>query len=123
MTAKSSWEDTIKETDSPRYRWNFAEKDLKIEPLDLSVVGFRVVAIDGKAGRIANPVDEISSAHLLLSRGWFLRKARLVTVNAVKSVDSKQRKVFLTWTKAQLKKASEEHLRGCRSTAGCWPLP
>lgn len=80
-------------------------KNLKVEPLDPSVVGFRVVAIDGQAGRIANLIDEMSSSYLVVSLGWFFRKTRLVPVNVVKSVDSKQRKLFLTWTEAQVKQA------------------
>jgi hypothetical protein len=113
MTVKAFSEDTLQETGTENKLWNFADRNMKVEPLDLSVVGFRVVAMDGHAGRVANPVDEIRTTYLVVSLRWFLRKKRLVPVNAVKFVDSKQRKVFLTWTKAELKQAIDDRPR-CR---------
>jgi type IV pilus biogenesis protein CpaD/CtpE len=111
MTTKASSEDSTQETGTESKLWNFADRNVKVEPLDLSVVGFRVVAIDGQAGRVAIPVDELKSSYLVVSLGWLPRKTRLVSVNAVKSVDSKQRKVFLTSTKAQLKQATDSRPR------------
>jgi hypothetical protein len=105
MSSRSSSGHPLKK--KPSTGWNFAERSSKVEPLDLSIVGFRVMTVDGPVGRIGKPIGEtVSSYYMTLSLGWLFPKSCLVPLSAVKSVDRKQRKLFLSWSKAQLKQAS-----------------
>jgi hypothetical protein len=77
--------------------------------IDVTVVGFGVVTTDGNAGRVGDPVMDLSHRFVLVSVGRFFRKTRLVPLTVVASVDKRMRKVFLNWTTAELKKAPEAH--------------
>jgi hypothetical protein len=74
MTAMVSSEYTLKETGDASNRWNFADRNSKVEPLHLSVVGFRVVAIDGQAGRVANPTKSAVPISSCRSAGSSVRR-------------------------------------------------
>jgi hypothetical protein len=78
-------------------------------PIDVTVVGFAVVTTDGTAGRVDDPMMDLSNRFLLVSIGRFFRKTRLVPLTAIESVDRRERKVFLTLTTAELKQAPEDH--------------
>jgi hypothetical protein len=82
---------------------------LQSGPIDVTVVGFAVVTTDGTAGRVADPVMDLSNRFLLVSIRRFFRKTRLVPLTAIELVDKLERKVFLKWTTAELKQAPEDN--------------
>ena len=87
-----------------------------IDQVDVTLVGYRVVTTDGKAGQVDDPMMDFSKRYVLVSVGRFFRKTRLVPLGVVEFVDSRERKVFLNWTTAELKQAPEAHSAGVATT-------
>ena len=101
-----------KGTDSGR---NAQATNPSIDQVDGTLVGYRVVTTHGKAGQVDDPMMDLSKRYLLVSVGRFFRKTRLVPLGVVESVDSRERRVFLNCTTAELKQAPRH---GNRETLG-----
>jgi hypothetical protein len=83
--------------------------DQSIDPINVTLVGYRVTTTDGKAGRVDDPMMDLNRRYLLVSVGRFLRKTRLVPLGVVEAIDRAERTVRLNWTTAELKQAAEAH--------------
>jgi hypothetical protein len=88
---------------------NAPATDLNTDPIDVTLVGYRVATADGKAGRVDDPMMDLNKRYLLVSVGRFLRKTRLVPLGVVAAIDRRERTVFLKWTTSEVKHAAEAH--------------
>jgi len=72
------------------------------------VTGFDVEATDGHIGKIDEATNAPSSSCLIVDTGfWIFGKKRMIPAGVVERVDSDDKKVYVSMTKAQIKDAPD----------------
>ncbi|HET7686094.1 MAG TPA: PRC-barrel domain containing protein [Candidatus Limnocylindria bacterium] len=91
--------------------WDYA--DTSWSGIDLT--GFGVEATDGSIGSIDESSNEAGDSYLVIDTGpWIFGKKVLLPAGVIASVDTEERKVFVTLTKDQIKNGpefDEQHYR------------
>jgi hypothetical protein len=83
--------------------WSYPP-DVRVGARDLA--GYRVVASDGRIGKIDAGHHTSGRAYLVLRIGsWIFRSSRIIPAGAVQRIDHAERKVYLQLTKKQIQHA------------------
>ncbi|MFI9825426.1 PRC-barrel domain containing protein [Streptomyces sp. NPDC052013] len=84
--------------------WSYAPELGPAQQQDLT--GYTVVASDGTVGHVDRQADHHGMRHLVVDTGvWVFGRSMLVPVGVVAGIDTADRKVTLTCTRAEVKAA------------------
>jgi hypothetical protein len=81
---------------------------LKPQPIEstTSLVGFDVEAVDGHVGTVDQYTTDAGASHLVIKSGWWIFGRRhLVPASVISGTSSYAKKVFLTMTKHEVRRA------------------
>ena len=89
-----------------RMLWNWHSQVPTEDGNDL--VGYEVVALDGKVGSVDEVSNAVDDAHFVVDTGfWIFGKKRLMPAGVVQTIDVDERQVHVGMTKEQIKSAPD----------------
>ncbi|MFG2622447.1 PRC-barrel domain containing protein [Streptomyces sp. NPDC048507] len=86
--------------------WGYRETSGRTVGGDLT--GYKVEAADGSIGKIDKHSDEVGSSYVVVDTGpWIFGKEVLLPAGTIDRVDAQEKKIYVGWTKDQIKAAPE----------------
>ncbi|NYI05999.1 PRC-barrel domain containing protein [Allostreptomyces psammosilenae] len=88
------------------HAWSYGPDSQHLPGTDLT--GFRVEALDGRIGRIDEASEEVDPAHVVVdTRRWIFGHQVVLPSECIERVDADDRRVYVGWTKAEVRHAPQ----------------